>query len=921
MKMKILVISLLLTVMCLSVTAVSAADYNITNENYNKYFDASGRILPGAINDGDVLNIEGTLNNKDLTINQSITINGKSKGKLVNGTIILDNANSGASVIKGLTIENTNKNGIVLNQYASYSLITNNTIKVKGTDAFSGYSLYGIVAYGWTLENNLTDNYIYGSGTVPYFYGIYITPFDAYWSEGDANPQNYIISGNTLKIANDNDYAAGISMDTVLDTIIKNNKIDVKSKKFAYGIISTDSYLYASNLEPAENITISGSDVKIEGSMVYVIESFLGTKLTIDNNNLNGIGDGVYGIATYYTEGANITNNNITTLGGDISSIGYNPDSIASGNAPITLLANSNNILISNNKIKSNTYNIVNTTQAQQVNQSNNTVSYIIDDNSYSSFFDDDGNLLPTSPITTGATIFIANLSNRNIVVDRKLNVYSFDNNNKISNGSIKITEDGSGTLINGLNFISDSNVLIIDSSNDNIIEYNKINILNNYDGSDGGWLSLSGLVVKGDSSRNQILNNNIYLKGADSSNSVYLYAVDLSGSGSNPKDNVISSNTIEVDSGYYGNGISIANLYNTTISNNKLYIKGDSFAYGVYVGDYGSGKTANNQIINNNIKAEGSIVYVIETFSAKNTTVTDNVIFGYGQAVYGYAGYDAVGDLIKDNKIVVVGNDTANTPFNYDALGTGQGGIFYKFSGNTTITGNNIVSIYTQGSDYGIKIINSTNGSKDDIYNNILSSDNGKRLGNTAIYTDVLTETILTATTKAITQGSKAIIKVNLKDKYGISLFNEKIELTINKKTYTATIDSNGIATFSIANLPKGNLTANINYLGNSLYSKSSISKIQVVNPKKFAKISYKYVDKKVGKYIQRIYTIKNTGTKVGSISGTLKIPKSVTYIKTQSKKITYTYVTKSKKLMLKLKDLAPKSTATVTVTVRLKK
>ncbi|MDR3063390.1 MAG: hypothetical protein LBU40_04540, partial [Methanobrevibacter sp.] len=239
----------------------------------------------------------------------------------------------------------------------------------------------------------------------------------------------------------------------------------------------------------------------------------------------------------------------------------------------------------------------------------------------------------------------------------------------------------------------------------------------------------------------------------------------------------------------------------------------------------------------------------------------------------------------------------------------------------NTTITGNNIVSIYTQGSDYGIKIINSTNGSQDEIYKNILSSDNGKRVGNNAIDTDVPIETILTATTKAITQGSKATIKVSLKDKYGTKVFNEKIELTINKKTYTATIDSNGIATFSIANLPKGSLTANINYLGNSLYSKSNITKVQVVNPKKFAKISYKYVDKKVGKYIQRIYTIKNTGTKLGSISGTLKIPKTVTYIKTQSKKVKYTYVAKSKKLTLKLKDLAPKSTATVTVTVRLKK
>ena len=98
----------------------------------------------------------------------------------------------------------------------------------------------------------------------------------------------------------------------------------------------------------------------------------------------------------------------------------------------------------------------------------------------------------------------------------------------------------------------------------------------------------------------------------------------------------------------------------------------------------------------------------------------------------------------------------------------------------------------------------------------------------------DVLSAKTSTNLTAYNTHYSKsgAVFKVALKDVKGNALSNQKISLKVNGKTYSATSNSNGVASFTTANLAVGTYTVAIKYGGSSKYAASSLSKkVQVLS------------------------------------------------------------------------------------------
>ena len=64
----------------------------------------------------------------------------------------------------------------------------------------------------------------------------------------------------------------------------------------------------------------------------------------------------------------------------------------------------------------------------------------------------------------------------------------------------------------------------------------------------------------------------------------------------------------------------------------------------------------------------------------------------------------------------------------------------------------------------------------------------------------------------------------ITLKNNKGAVMKKVKLTLKINKKTFKATTNSKGVATFKITNLKKkGKFTATIKYAGNKYYNKLS--------------------------------------------------------------------------------------------------
>ena len=85
---------------------------------------------------------------------------------------------------------------------------------------------------------------------------------------------------------------------------------------------------------------------------------------------------------------------------------------------------------------------------AEHSNMANGTV--IVDDNNFDSYFDNGGCLINNSI----DTIYFGDMSNKSIVIDKSLSIYSLNSSTTILNSCFKITEDGSNSILKNLNFV-----------------------------------------------------------------------------------------------------------------------------------------------------------------------------------------------------------------------------------------------------------------------------------------------------------------------------------------------------------------------------------------------------------------------------------------------------------------------------------
>jgi hypothetical protein len=123
--------------------------------------------------------------------------------------------------------------------------------------------------------------------------------------------------------------------------------------------------------------------------------------------------------------------------------------------------------------------------------------------------------------------------------------------------------------------------------------------------------------------------------------------------------------------------------------------------------------------------------------------------------------------------------------------------------------------------------VIGSSSSSIDRVATDVSSSDVVGAAGATVLSAKSAT---LISTKLSVTDThygkSATTFEVTLKDKNGNSLSNQKISLKVNKKTYSAVTNAKGIALVKAAKLNIGTYTVSLNYVGNSNYSASSLSK-----------------------------------------------------------------------------------------------
>jgi PKD repeat protein len=405
-KIKFALIPAFLLIACLMFNTVSAASvHNINNTSYGTYFNASGYMKDSSnIHAGDVLNIYGTIKNKNMYIDRPLNVTSISKtGKIVNGTITILKTGSGTN-ITNLVIDNSNQNGIiVLNA-------TNNKIAYNTVTANQNSKSYGIYL-DHANKNKISGNKVNTAGE-KITYGIYLdgsnfntlnsntintkgAAADVDWSNWmnggiyatislilDDSSSNNTITNNSITTSY-NKITSTVKQDTILgvhihnacnNNTIKFNTINTTGYSYVYGLDVTG----ASGLKANNNI-ISGNNINTNGNY-YANSIKIGSdskNTTVSKNKITAsaktVAYGVYLENFGELENVLVTENNISTK----ANVNYVMELYGASNQIITnnVLSGIGNYTIgigtyssNNNTIKNNTITTIGNNSASTIN-------------------------------------------------------------------------------------------------------------------------------------------------------------------------------------------------------------------------------------------------------------------------------------------------------------------------------------------------------------------------------------------------------------------------------------------------------------------------------------------------------------------------------------------------------------------------
>lgn len=361
--------------------------------------------------------------------------------------------------------------------------------------------------------------------------------------------------------------------------------------------------------------------------------------------------------------------------------------------------------------------------------------SIVIDDSNFNSYFDSEGYII-SDDIKENSTIYLADIYNKSIILDIPLTLTAYNLSSVLYNTSIKIVNGGSGSNINNLNFNfslgeNKASPIYLDESFDNVIENNVISM----DFGDESYYNVCGIYIAG-ACENNLISYNRILISSKSNSKHYVYAIQLSASQMgvfsstyNPENNTIKNNMIDIEANHYASGIYLSSTIASSVCDNHIVIDSGSFAYGI-VCEYNplgilTLPSHDINITNNTITATSSMNYMIEVYDCYDVNIISNEINAVGNATYGICGYQAHDILIDDNILYVNSSDISLVRDNFDAMGSGHAGIYYKKdSYNINITNNKVLSYYEIGGDYSI-VCDDTCTNISICHNGLTSNDN----------------------------------------------------------------------------------------------------------------------------------------------------------------------------------------------------
>ncbi|WP_296870198.1 Ig-like domain-containing protein [uncultured Methanobrevibacter sp.] len=305
---------------------------------------------------------------------------------------------------------------------------------------------------------------------------------------------------------------------------------------------------------------------------------------------------------------------------------------------------------------------------------------------------------------------------------------------------------------------------------------------------------TIAGVFIHYGGFNNTIANNNITLV----SNDPVIYAIGIVGA---------SSNSSAVGS------------KNNSFINNNVHVKGPYHGVGIYLGYKATNSTFANNI---SISAINIHEVVNRTLVENDENIMDNEFEKITPHSTALTVSDASFKWNNGNKIVSVTLKDIN------------GNVIPNQSIVITVDGKNYTGVTDAKGVAKIKVTISKVGAFDVV---AYFSGEGEYIASTSKGKLTLTKdsTSLTSAGKtyAVTATSKSIT-LTLKDGNGNVIANRKVTATVNGKTYTATTNSKGVATFKLTLKTVKTFTVSLKFAGDSYYTASTKSiKVKVTKTK----------------------------------------------------------------------------------------
>ncbi|MCC7553914.1 MAG: right-handed parallel beta-helix repeat-containing protein [Methanobacteriaceae archaeon] len=761
--------------------------YNITNSNYNQYFNVDGTLNKTSLKNGDILNFIGDFYNKDMIIDLSVKLTGN-KVNFYNSTIKVQ---SGSVLIENLNILNNNHN--LSNQWGIFIdgvykvVIRNNTINV--TDKRAAYAIYVFQSGNVNVYNN---NLISSGGNLTYTllaYGVENSKFinnkvttigtgSLYSYEGEQSigggnnvPELYKTYGILTIYSSSNI----ISNNSVKVSSLVNNAYEknVNGTLYTNSIVGIDLYFDSyDNVIEYNNITVEGKDNYVYGFGVIGAPTNSGEGKYARNNTFayNKVNVKGYNFATGFISGYHSTANDV--IGNEINIVS---ERLAYG---ITLEI------------------------AQDMNIIDNKVNTSADINYLIEAFDSTNNVIESNHLY-GVGKYVYGIAG-----------YKMSNNTIYKNNISALGNNGILNFTNHDAIKQGNSGIFLNQSNGNEIQDNWITTLGNY----------SVNIANG--ANNNVSNN--YLKSKDKIG-------DSSVNGS-------SNNQVHDNYFYYFGGIvfdPIVTIFDEEIVFNVKVNDGGNSNVKFYIGKTYVGQSkAVNGVASYKYKLNetygiGSyeIKAIISEFNYRTEEATSNLTINKGVLIAEY----------KDIKSLP-GQTVLLTTTVKDKLNNPISGITVEFyrDGNRYIgkntTGANGVAIFNW------KLPSTLTYGKYPISVNISESKNYLANSTSAnLYLGNANPVYLSANNVTMFYKDDSRYSATLLDSNHNPFVNKVVIFTINGVSYEKTTDSKGQASIAL-NLDSGEYKATVKFDGDENYSSVTVENTVLIKPTVTGKDLVKY-------------------------------------------------------------------------------